>query len=401
MSIDNNSEFSSYRVPTFDRTSLESIHRPIDLSKWDKVLDLFVNGMSKEALIGIIDFVDSQLVQKTGNQDKSEFNIPHGSIVVNLKIDKENFNVTVPFLKVPAANYIPLLRQVTQLNIRPLNLAEIVLENHQLVFKYTCPLEMCEPNKIYNVLREICTYADLYDDEFIKKFGAERIHKPVIKRFSRDFINFAWQRIQLYLKETSAYIQLFRRKKLDDYSLQLLTATLLKIHYYIEPRGILGTNIEKTIGLLQHREKPLTDRIRKGTEFLNYLQNYNPDEFAKDLYAVDIFIPVKYSINVEQIENYWQEVSGPVKESIAARDYIAAVLYIQNAFFDLLYNYIVPYSSRRIIIESLLNSNVKTWIQASSILGDALNAIINTTSDIHSKIKEHKTKKRMKAKKNE
>jgi len=401
MPTDNNREFSSYRVPTFDRTSLDSIHRPIDLSKWDKVLDLFVNGMSKEALVGIIDFVDSQLVQKTGNQDKSEFNIPHGSIIVNLKIDKENFNVTVPFLKVPAANYIPLLRQVTQLNIRPLNLAEIVLENHQLVFKYTCPLEMCEPNKIYDVLREICTYADHYDDEFIKKFGAEWIHKPVIKRFSRDFINFAWQRIQLYLKEASAYIQLFQRKRLDDYCLRLITVTLLKIHYYIEPRGILGTNIEKTIGLLQHRETPVTDKLRKGIEFLNYLQNYNPEEFAKDLYAVDIFIPVKYSIDVQQIENYWQEISGPVKESIAARDYIAAVLTIQDAFFDLLYNYIVPYSSRRIIIESLLNSNGKTWVQASSILEDALDAIINTTSDIHGKIKKHKTKKRMKAKKNE
>jgi hypothetical protein len=393
MPTDNNREFSSYRVPTFDRTSLESIHRPIDLDKWDKVLDLFVNGMSKEALIGIIDFVDSQLVQKTGNQDKSEFNIPHGSIIVNLKIDRENFNVTVPFLKVPATNYIPLLRQVTQLNIRPLNLAEIVLENHQLVFKYTCPLEMCEPNKIYDVLREICTYADFYDDEFIKKFGAEWIHKPVIKRFSRDFINFARQRIQLYLKEASAYIQLFRRKRLDDYCLRLITVTLLKIHYYIEPRGILGTNIEKTIALLQHRETPLTDKLRKGMEFFNYLQNYKPEEFAKDLYAVDIFIPVKYSIDVEQIENYWQEVSGPVKESIAAGDYIAAVLTIQDAFFDLLYNYIVPYSSRRIIIESLLNSNGKTWVQASSILGDALNAIINTTSDIHGKLKKHKTKK--------
>ena len=71
----------------------------------------------------------------------------------------------------------------------------------------------------------------------------------------------------------------------------------------------------------------------------------------------------------------------------------AAVLTIQNAFFDLLYNYIVPYSSRRIIIESLLNSNGKTWVQASSILGEALNAIMNTTRDVHSKIMKHKTKR--------
>lgn len=401
MPTDNNSEFSSYRVPTFDRTSLDSVHPPIDLNKWDKVLDLFYNGMSEEALIGIIDFVDSQLVQKTGNQDKSRFNIPHGSIMVKLNIDKQNFHVTVPFLKVPAANYIPLLRQVTQLNIHPLNLAEIVLENDQLVFKYTCALEMCEPNKIYNVLKEICTYADRYDDEFIKKFGAEWIHQPVIRRFSREFINFAWQRIQLYLKETSAYIELFRRKRLFDYCRQLLTITLLKIHYYIEPQGILGTTIEKNIALLQHGEASLTDKLRKGMEFLNDLQHYNPDEFAKDLYAVEVFIPVKYRIDVEQIENYWQEVSGPVKESIAAGNYIAAVLTIQNAFFDLLYHYIVPYNSRRVIIESLLNSNGKTWVDASTILGEALNAIMNTGSDLHSKIKKHKIKRRMKAKKNE
>lgn len=393
MLADKNSELSSYRVPTFDRTSLDSIHRPIDLNKWEKVLDLFYNGMSEEALIGIIDFVDSQLVQKTGNQDKSEFNIPHGSIMVKLKIDKQNFHVTVPFLTVPAANYIPLLRQVTELNIHPLNLSEIVLENDQLVFKYTCPLEMCEPHKIYNVLKEICTNADRYDDELIKKFGAAWIHEPVIRRFSRDFINFAWQRIQLYLKEASAYIELFRRKRLDHHSLQLLTITLLKIHYYIEPQGILGTDIEKIIALLQHRESPLTDKLRKGLEFLKDLQNYNPDEFAKDLYAVDVFIPVKYSINIEKIETYWQEISGPVKKSIAASDYTAVVLTIQNAFFDLLYNYIVPYSTRRVIIESLLNSNGKTWAEASSILGDALKDIMNTTSDIHSKIMKHKTKR--------
>lgn len=395
MLTEKNSEFSSYRVPTFDRTSLDSIHRPIDLNKWDKVLDLFVNGMSEEALIGIIDFVDNQLVRKTGNQDKSEFNIPHGSIIVKLKIDKQNFNVTVPFLKIPATNYIPLLRQVTQLNIHPLNLSEIVLENDQLVFKYTCPLEMCEPHKIYDVLREICTYADLYDDEFIKKFGAEWIHKPVIRRFSRDFINFAWQRIQLYIKEASAYIELFQRKRLYDYSLQLLTITLLKIHYYIEPQGILGTTIERNIALLQHSKTPLTDKLRKGVEFLRHLQNYNPDEFAKDLYAVDVFIPVKYSIDVEKIETYWQDIAGPVKESIAARDYTAAVLIIQNAFFDLLYNYIVPYSTRRVIIESLLNSNGKTWTDASSILADALNMIINTTGDIQN-IKKHKPKRKVK-----
>jgi hypothetical protein len=251
---------------------------------------------------------------------------------------------------------------------------------------------MCEPLKIYNVLKEICTYADRYDDEFIKKFGAAWIHEPVIKRFSRDFINFAWQRIQLYLKEASAYIELFQRKRLDLHSLQLLTITLLKIHYYIEPQGILGTNIEKTIALLQHSETPLTDKLRKGVEFLKKLQNYNPDEFAKDLYAVDIFIPVKYSIDVEKIETYWQEVSGPVKKSIAARDYTAVVLTIQNAFFDLLYNYIVPFSARKAIIESLLNSNGKRWVEASSILGNALNTIMNTTSDIE-KIKKHTTKR--------
>jgi len=395
MPTDNNSELFSYRVPTFDRTSLDSIRPPIDLDKWEKVLDLFYNGMSEQAIIGIIDFVDSQLVQKTGNRDKSEFNIPHGSIMVNLKIDKHNFHVTVPFLKVPDANYVPLLRQATQSNIHPLNLSEIVLENHQLVFKYTCPLEMCEPHKIYDVLKEICTYADRYNynDEFIKKSGAARIHEPVIRRFSRDFINFAWQRIQLYLKEASAYIQLFQRKGLDHHTWQLLFITLLKIYYYLEPQGILGTTIEKAIAFLRHRETPLTDKLRKGVEFLKYLQNYNPEEFAKNLYAVDVFIPIKYSIDVEQIETYWQVVSGPVKESIAAKDYTAVVLTIQDAFFDLLYNYIIPHSTRRVIIESLLNSNGKTWAAACSILGNALNAAMSTTSEIQSKIMKHKTKR--------
>jgi hypothetical protein len=371
-----NLKFSADVVPLFDKTLLGSLRRPIDPMKWDIVLDFYERKLYKDVIIGILDYVDSEIVTKRGNPAKTDFVIPHGSAIVKIKIDDKNFHVTAPFLEVPSTQNIPLLRQVSEINLYPLNLSTITLENNQLIFKYSCPSDLCEPYKIYDVLREICRFADAYDDEFIKKFNARWIHRPVIRTFEPKYTDYAWNRLQWYLQEAIAYIDYFERKRLIEFCLDMMLITLMKIDYYAVPQGATRTDLEQAVSQLQDNETPITDRIRKGREFFNSLKGQSKQELTKDLYVAEVFIPLRLNFTNEMVEPYFQRYYEVGQKEIATRDYMSAVLTLQSAFFALFYNYIFPDDIREIITTALAQSSHKPWDQAVSVLWAALDNIL-------------------------
>lgn len=374
---ENKQEFQGDIVPVFDKTLLGSIKNAIDPAKWDRVVEFYEKGNYKESLLGILDYVDSKLAEKTGNPDKTEFTIPHGSAIVYLKINDDGLKVSAPFLTVPSTHNIPLLRQVAQINLFPLNLSNIVLEKDRLTFKFFCPLELCEPYKIYDTLREICAYADAYDDEFIKKFGAKRFHQPALKRFQQNYMDDAWKRVQLYAAELEDYLEYFEKRRMFEFCLDFMVITFMKIDYYATPQGVIRTDIEKTINYLQDQDIPLTDRLRKGRELLKEILNYKREEFQKSLYVAETFIPLKFNFTGEMIDSYFEGFYDTIKKEIAGRDYMGAVLTMQVAYMNLHYFYIVPEDIKTIMTDALAESSRKTWEKAASTLWQALDDIMN------------------------
>lgn len=374
---ENNTEFQGDIVPVFDKTLLGSAKNSIDPVKWDHVVELYEKGRFRDSLLGILDYVDSKLAERTGNPEKTEFKIPHGSAIVYLKIDENGLNVSAPFLTLPSTRNVPLLRQIAQINLFPLNLSNIVLENDRLTFKFACPLELCEPYKIYDTLREICAYADAYDDEFIKKFGAKRFHQPSLKRFQQNYMDDAWNRTQLYARELENYLEYFEKRRMFEFCLDIMVITFMKIDYYATPQGVVRTDIEKTINYLQDQEIPLTDRLRKGHEFLKEVLDYKRDEFQRSLYLAETFIPLKFNFTGEMIDSYFEGFYDSIKKEIAGRDYMGSVLTMQVSFMNLYYFYIVPEDIKTIITESLMQSSRKSWEKASAILWQAVDDILN------------------------
>jgi hypothetical protein len=371
------STFNSDVAPMFDKTLLGPIQRPIDPEKWDQVGELFEKKQYKEVLAGLLDYVDSDLAERTGNAARNEFLIPHGSAIVRLKIDDDGFHVSAPFLVLPTTHNVPLLRQVSQINLYPLNLSNIVLEKDQLIFKYHSPLELCEPYKIYSVLREICAYSDAYDDEFINKFNSKRVHQPVIKHFPTDQVQLGWLKMQEFLKEAIAYVEYFEKKRLLELCTDLITTTLMKIDYYLAPQGVLRTDIEKTVSHLQDQDVHQVDKMRKGMERIKELVNYNREDFAKNLYIAEIFIPLKFNFTNEMIDPYFQVFYEAVQKEMANRDYIGAVTTLQTAFLNLFYHYIFPDDVKEIITDAMVEAEKKTWEKAATILLTALEDVLN------------------------
>ena len=78
------------KLQSFKRTQIPSKSK-IQRHIWDNVVALFEEGKHHESLLRLFDYVDNDLVSKRGNAEKTEFNVPHGSVVVNIKIENGNF----------------------------------------------------------------------------------------------------------------------------------------------------------------------------------------------------------------------------------------------------------------------------------------------------------------------
>ena len=166
---------------TFNVSTISSTASKINVDAWDKSLDAFDKNHYHKAFKEFLNYLNPEFCKKYGNSDETEFNIPHGSIVVNIKLENDMLKVTAPFLSLPEKNVTPLLRQISGLNFNNLNLAQIVLKDNKLYFEYSCPIELANPWKIYYIFDEICITGDKYDDEFVTKFGAERIIRNFIQ----------------------------------------------------------------------------------------------------------------------------------------------------------------------------------------------------------------------------
>ena len=368
--------------PSFSKALNGSTKSKVDPGHWDTVLNLYDAKRYKDTVVGIINYVDPGLVEKTGSSDHNSFVIPHGSAVIHIDIKDDKLFVKAPFLSAENANKIPLLRQVAQINFSPLNLAKIVLENEKLVFTYTCPLDLCEPYKMYEVFREICLYADAYDDEFIKKFNASWLQEPIIKSFPQELKDQIWEGIQLFVQEALDYISYFETKRNLGYCWDILNITLMKIEYYANPQGILRSEIEKQISHLQS-DVQVSEKVNRGKEFLRKLQNYQRPEFDEDLYEAQTFIPYKYRSTLDNIRSNFEDSYQTARKERDGGDHMGATLSMTYIFFKLFYYNNVSDNVADIVTNAMEKASGKTWLQASDQLWGAMHKIM--TENVNAK----------------
>jgi hypothetical protein len=360
---------------------VDSSANKLAASYWDKVLDTYDAGNYKEAILNLLNYVDPELISRTGNADASEFTIPHGSALIKLTIGSDTFSVSAPFLILPEKNSIPLLRQVSGINFSPLVLADISLEKDQLTFNYSCPLSLCEPYKIYNVLREICMYADIYDDEFITKFKAVRLREPVVKNFSKEKLDEMWGLLQKFLTDSFQYIKYFTDKRWDGSVWDIITHTLFKIEFTMGPQGQFRNELEKNISIMLGHGN-LNDLNASGQKYLASLQNYKREDFDKDMYMADTFIPYKTSMDTyENLQSFFQGDYERAQGEINTKNYIAATFSLYYAIFRCFYYHNISEAFSPILKKGLIDSSNKPWEEGAKILMSSLTKIMSVKQE--------------------
>ena len=160
-------------LPHYKRP-IHFINDPINsVVHWDLATDAFDEKNYKEAVINTINYLNPSILKDKDLKGDINITQMHGSTEVNITITDDSFLVKAPFLKMTnATNKIALQRKVAEVNFHPLTLVQIRQEDNAFMFEYKTDISLCNPYKIYDVLRDVCVYGDDYDDIFIDKYKA-------------------------------------------------------------------------------------------------------------------------------------------------------------------------------------------------------------------------------------
>lgn len=362
--------------PKYFPSIIKSNESQVDFTYWDKVMEFYEAKKFKETAVGVIRYANPKLYETYGNEEKTEFNIPHGSILINITVTDETFKISAPFLNVPTENPIPLYRQIAQLNFSPLNLVNIVLKEKQLSFEYECPIETCEPYKIWDILYDICIYADSYDDKFIEQFKATRISKPIIKAYSDEKQTELYNNVMKIVEETNKYIEHFENKRWEYFVWDILVTTLFKIDNYCSPQGYLRSELEKEISCQMTSQDPIPQRINYGKEFLKKISTWDEEKFKNDLYEIENFVSPRRSANSDTIKEIFKNIYERAQKEIGKKDYIACTLSVQYIFYYLFYYNTIEDKYSTEIYNALKKVGEKSWQESSKILFKAIDNIM-------------------------
>ncbi len=341
--------------------------------KWDEAIALFKRKQYDNMIPTLLAYVNPALLTKKSGDT---YEIPHGSVIVHISQTEDELRIECPFLNIQNAKKTPLMRRLIEMRMSPLNLTNVELKDHLVYFTFSSPLSLCEPHKIYNVLREICYYADSYDDEFIEKFNAAHLQEPKIIPFSNDVKETAYATYQNMISEGLKRFKFYTENRQQTNAFYSLNITFKSIDFYAEPQGYLRSMIEKSVSDLFNRNTPFEQRLLNGKTNLEKLHAYPKDKVLDSLYTIEVFIPHKYSSKKENIRDNWEESYEEVQDLIGQSRFEDATNILLSCFYNLFYYNLVDESISKPITDALTQASGLDWKQAAPILLKGMQAIM-------------------------
>ncbi|MBN1897713.1 MAG: hypothetical protein JW827_02965 [Spirochaetes bacterium] len=363
------------KSPLYDEPVLGIIGSSISLEHWDKCQDSWTKKKYKDTVINLLNYLDPSLLKEYGNKDKTEFNIPHGSIMVKITIKDNQFNVHAPFLKLPKDKQNIIMRQISELNFFRLLLAQIKLDKDVLFFNYTTPLELCEPYKIWDVLYDICIFADYYDDIFIEELGAGRVSKMQVKPFTQSQLDTLWDLYQKYLDESLKHLEYFEANRWWIPGLDSARITLMKLDYLLQPQGKLVSDIQKTLNDSFGGMAPNEIFNKTKTEIAK-LKKWNRKKFDENMYIPKFLIPPKRRASLSVAQNILRPDYETAKNYHDQSNFFAATHFALYAIYNLFFRNTIPTKVEEVLNSGLKKASHLDWKVASEKLLQVLEKVM-------------------------
>ena len=328
---------------------LGSTQSKVNMEAYEQAIDQYNEGNYLGAFYQLLDHLNPEFRTKYGNANGTEFHIPHGSILVHIRIADDRLHISADFLILPEKGRVAMLRQVADLNINRLMLPRFRKEGDKLKMEYVCPLSQSHPHKLYFILRNICHIGDRYDDEFCAKFGAKRSYEPQVTPYSEEEVT----RIHEAVRQIALY----------------------KISYFAQPQGQLMNDLDKAVDDMD-KELPVAELVTKGKAFLERLLAMPREELARDLYFVDTLVSAKRRSSLNNVQENFKEVYKEAADAIEAENYERSAVRILYKFYEMYFYNDVQDDLNAVVAGALGKSAGKTMEEASEILYEALEKIM-------------------------
>jgi len=353
---------------SFNTTMLNGLYKVHDAAHWTRAQKLFEQQKPLESFYALLDYLDPQLCERYGNADRTEFTIPHGSTVVIIKLHDGQLTIRAPFVYIPETKNLPIFRKCTELNFTVLTVPQIVLEDDLLVFTCSMPIALCEPYKLYDLLRDICINADKYDDEFVTRFHARRVLEPMVTNYSDEILAQIIQTCQSIATETLTYIKHFEAKRKLSQACDALFIGMKRIEYYCAPTAMLGNKLEEAFAAMFNRDNDMLGKLKPGKALLESFATMTTDELRESCYVTFNLIPVRKNANRKTLEEWIEDDYEGTTESFNQDDFLGAAFRTQFALYRVLADFNIEDSIRNPIEKGLKAAAGKPWEEAAATL---------------------------------
>ncbi|MEO9892289.1 hypothetical protein [Aurantibacter sp.] len=327
-------------LPRFQRP-IQGINEPkTEVAHWDKAMDAYEAKDYRNALLETINYINPEILSNKDTSGTLNFVQGQGSAEIQVTISEDKFLVKAPFLRVTDnTNKVALYRKIAEVNFHPLTLTQIQLNNKELWFEYEMPIALSQPNKVYDILREICVYADDYDDEFVDKYKAAFYKEANVQPLTGSEVDQVWQQISQITEDYKNYSNFFKEKRWDAFQWDITVISILKLVNMPYVHGNLRTKLQEYVNNMFNGQIDFQYRIDKGKKFMQELCEKSKEDFFTEIYHADSFISLKWRSSTQILQDEVKNWENTVNKYIKDNDNFALSYFLQYNFQYLIYNY--------------------------------------------------------------
>lgn len=353
----------------------KSVNMQFNPDSWTKAQNLYDESKFKESFVEVLKYADTKIKKYQINE--WIYKIPHGSIFLNIDFSGEIIKISSDFLDVSEANKIPLYRRISELNFSALNLTQIKLIDNKLIFDFSCPLELYNPYKIWEVLADICYFTDKYDEEFCQQYWAKPLSEAEIKDLPENKKEEIYKNFIEIINSNLEIIKDLEDRRRNNFAWDVISTTYKMIDYACSPKWVLALRISEKVSELYDRDQTLDTIIFRWKEFLKEISEMPKENFFKSIFEVKEFIPNKRVATIEQISEYLRPGWSDADSDLHAGDAESAYLIFMHILYNSMYYHIMPYGMEKAIVSAIKSaSNQKIDKSSVTVLSNKVFKIV-------------------------
>lgn len=368
-------------LPRFQRPIKSKDEPFVDVSHWEKAVEAYDSKNYRDALIETINYINPKLLANKDRDGDIHIVQSQGSSEIHITIADGTFSVKAPFLRiVENTNKVALFRRVAEVNFHPLKLSQIHLDGNTLWFMYKTDIPLCQPYKVYDVLREISINSDNYDDEFIDKYKAEFYQEPKIIPLTDTEKEEVWQQVESILEEYKTFSAQFKEKRWDDFQWDISVISILKIVNMPCVHGTLRTTLESYVSTLYDGKTDFRHRVDKSFGFMQKLCAMTKEEYLANMYHAEAVISLKWRSSTQILQADAQNMKHNVDRYVQENNNLMLCYYLQYSFLYILFTFNVEEHHKEAIYSVLEKVSGMELHVAAPILLETYNGFLNGTT---------------------